>query len=123
VVFNVSPQLVGFTYNPITGAFTCVDAGKYLVSYSVNILAAINNQSASVIGTINNIEIVGSAATHVAVLDPNQLWANFFIVDLLAADVFSLQFTGSSLSVLISASAQLAGETPISASITITRIV
>ena len=123
-MYTSTPELNGWTYNSITGYFTCNNTGKYLVSYQVDMQATGGSRIGSVIGTINDIEIIGSATTQAfQSTSINQAWINFFIMNITTGDNFALKFTGTSTTVTISASTPIASESPDSASLTITRIV
>jgi hypothetical protein len=52
-----------------------------------------------------------------------QAWTNFFIVYPTASDIFCLKFSGSSTFVRIQSETPIIGESPLTASMTITRIV
>ena len=122
VLFTSTPELNGWVYNTVTGYFTCVATGKYLVSYCVDMLATGGSRVASVIGTIDDVEILGSATTQAfQSASSNQAWINFFIMNVPAGSKFALKFTGNATAVHISASTAIASETPDSASMTITR--
>ena len=78
----------------------------------------------SVIGTINDVEIIGSAATQdLQVVSISQEWVNSFIMNITTGNTFALKFTGNSILVTLTAALSLSTETPNSASLTITRIV
>jgi hypothetical protein len=123
VLFTSTPELNGWVYNSVTGYFTCVSTGKYTVSYCVDMKATGGSRLASVIGTIDDVEIIGSATTQAFQSSSNnQAWINFFIMNVIVGSKFSLKFTGNATAVQISAAAAIASETPESASMTITRI-
>ena len=123
IIFTTTPEINGWIYNPITGGFTCLNTGKYLVSFTVNMGSTGGATLGSVFGAINTLEIIGSDITqNFQSTSINQPWTNFFIMTVTAGDVFSLQFTGTAVSVTISTAVAIAGSTPSSASMTITRI-
>jgi hypothetical protein len=81
------------------------------------------SRTATVIGTINDAEIIGSAISQgFQSTSLTQSWTNFFIMNINLGDIFSLKFSGNSTFVKIQSESPIVGETPISASITITRI-
>ena len=121
---NVS-EINGWVYNSTNGNFTCNQTGKYLVSYLVIMSSIGGSRVGSIRGTINNIEIIGSANTqNFQSASINQEWTNMFIMSVNAGQIFVLQVAGSSAgNETINFTSPIAGETPISSSITITRIV
>ena len=79
---------------------------------------------AAVEAFINGVSVIGSAITQgFQSTSINQPWTNFFIMSITLGEVFTLQFTGNSIAVTIQTAPAINGETPISASLTITRIV
>jgi hypothetical protein len=124
IIFTSTPELNGWTYNSVTGNFTCNTSGKYSISYGVYMAATGGSRVGSVMGTKNDVEIIGSATTQdFQSSSITQVWVNFFIMNLNAFDVFALKFTGTSTSVTVKTPSAISGETPVSASLTITRIV
>jgi Collagen triple helix repeat (20 copies) len=125
IIFTSTPEINGWIYNSITGLFTCNQTGKYFVSYIVIMSSIGGSRVASIRGVINNIEIIGSANTqNFQSASINQEWTNSFIMNVNSGQTFSLQFAGSSAgNEMINFTTPIAGETPISSSITIIRIV
>jgi hypothetical protein len=119
------PEINGWTYNSTTGNFTCNQTGKYLVSYLVIMSATGGSRVGTIRGTINGTEIIGSANTqNFQSTSINQEWSNSFIMNVVSGQTFTLQVAGSSAgNETINFTPPIAGETPISSSITITRIV
>ena len=123
ILFTATPQLNGWTYNAATGEFTCTTSGKYMVSYTVEMEATGGSRVATTMGTLNGQEILGSAITQgFQSSSLTQAWTNFFVLEGAASDIFSLKFSGSSTFVRIQSEPSIIGETPITASLTITRI-
>lgn len=124
ILFTATPELNGWTYNAITGEFTCTTSGKYVVSYTVEMEATGGSRVATTMATLNSQEILGSAITQgFQSSSLTQAWTNFFILHATASDIFCLKFSGSSTFVRIQSEASVIGETSVSASLTITRIV
>jgi hypothetical protein len=124
ILFTATPELNGWTYNATTGEFTCTTSGKYLVSYTVEMEATGGSRVATTMATLNSQEILGSAITQgFQSSSLTQAWTNFFILDATVADIFCLKFSGSSTFVRIQSEPSIIGETPVSASMAITRIV
>jgi hypothetical protein len=124
ILFTATPQLNGWTYNAITGELTCTTSGKYLVSYTVEMEATGGSRVATTMATLNSQEILGSAITQAFQLSSlTQAWTNFFILEATVSDIFCLKFSGSSTFVSIQSEPSIIGETPVSASMAITRIV
>ena len=123
ILFTATPQLNGWTYNAITGEFTCTTSGKYMVSYTVEMEATGGSRVATTMATLNGQEILGSAITQgFQSSSLTQAWTNFFILEAAAPDIFCLKFSGSSTFVRIQSETPIIGETSVSASLTITRI-
>ena len=111
-------------YNSSTGEFTCPSTGKYSVSYEVDMAATGGSRTGTIIGTINGSEIIGSATSQAFQSSSiNQAWINFFIMNINESDIFCLKFSGNSTAVNVKAESSIAGETPVSASMTIIRMV
>jgi len=125
VKFTNLPELTGWIYNSTTGNFTCNQSGKYLVSYIVIMSATGGSRVGSIRGVVNGAEIIGSANTqNFQSTSINQEWSNSFIMNITSGQTFALQVAGSSAgNETINFTPPIAGETPISSSITITRIV
>ena len=122
IIFTATPTINGWIY--ISGVFTCNQTGLYLVSYTVEMSSTGGSRIASVRGAINGTEIIGSATTeNFQSSSINQIWTNFFIMSIVSGQTFNLQFAGSTTGdETINFTSAIAGETPISASMTITRI-
>ena len=122
IIFSSTPEINGWSYN--NGLFTCIQTGKYLVSYLVVMSSIGGSRIASIRGAINNNQVIGSANTQqFQSASSNQEWNNYFIMSVTLGQIFTLQFAGSSASnVSIASVGAIAGETPISSSITIVRI-
>ena len=125
IKFTNLPELNGWTYNSTTGNFTCNQPGKYLVSYIVIMSATGGSRVGTTRGVVNGNEIIGSANTqNFQSTSINQEWTNSFIMNITSGQTFTLQVAGSSAgNETINFTPPIAGETPISSSITITRIV
>ena len=120
IIFTATPQINGWIY--AGGTFTCIQTGIYRIVYTVIMSSIGESRIASVRGTLGGIEINGSAVTK-NFQSPNQIWTNFFLANITLGQIFSLQFAGSSIgNETINFTPAIAGETPISASVTITRI-
>jgi len=123
ILFTATPEINGWTYNAITGEFTCTTSGKYMVSYTVEMEATGGSRVATTMATLNGQEILGSAITQgFQSSSLTQAWTNFFVLEAAAGDIFSLKFSGSSTFVRIHSETPIIGETPVTASLTITRI-
>lgn len=123
LTFTETPELIGWNYNNLNGAFTCLNSGKYSVSYIVEARANSGLSSATVRCAINSVGINGSAVTHTFITNPfNQSWVSFFVMTIRRFDMFTLEITGSTTDVLIAPSNQIAGENPVAASLIITRL-
>lgn len=123
ILFTSTPQLNGWTYNAATGEFTCTTSGKYMVSYTVEMAATGGSRVATTMATLNGQEILGSAITQgFQSSSLTQAWTNFFVLEAAASDIFCLKFSGSSTFVRIQSEPSIIGETPVTASLTITRI-
>lgn len=124
IIFTTSGLTDGWSYNPANGEFTCNQAGIYLISYYVYFLATGGSRIASVRGTIDGSEIIGSAVTqNMQSSSISQVSSNSFIAFIDLSSKFTLQATcNKDNTVFINNAGQIAGETPISASITFTRI-
>jgi len=123
ILFTSTPQLNGWTYNSTTGEFTCTTSGKYMVSYTVEMEATGGSRVATTMATLNGQEILGSAITQgFQSSSLTQAWTNFFVLEAAASDIFCLKFSGSSTFVRIQSETPIIGETPVTASLTITRI-
>jgi hypothetical protein len=122
IIFSSTPEINGWIYN--NGLFTCIQTGKYLVSYLVIMSSIGGSRIASIRGAIDNIQVAGSANTQAfQSASSNQEWNNYFIMSVVLGETFTLQFAGNSASnVSIAFTAAIAGETPVSSSITIIRI-
>ena len=124
-IIYTNPVIInGWTYNIGTGDFTCNQTGLYRVAYTVVMSAVGGARVGSVRAVINGIEIIGTATTeNIQSSSINQIWNNIFIMNVTSGDIFSLQFAGNSDgNVTIDFTPAIAGETPISATIVITRI-
>jgi hypothetical protein len=95
-----------------------------MISYTVIISATGLLPSVSIRALLGSNEIVGSAITKTfTIVTVNQVCTNFFIVSIENTNQLTLQFAGSIISSeTITPSTAIAGETPISAAITVTRI-
>jgi len=123
ILFTATPEINGWTYNSTTGEFTCTTSGKYMVSYTVEMAATGGSRVATTMGTLNGQEILGSAITQgFQSSSLTQAWTNFFVLEAAASDIFCLKFSGSSTFVRIQSETPIIGETPVTASLTITRI-
>lgn len=124
LTFTETPELIGWSYNNLNGAFTCLNSGKYLVSFMVEARANSGFSTATVRGAINSIGIIGSAVTHVFFTNSlNHSWVNSFIMTIRQADIFTVEITGNNTNIVFSPSNQIASEIPVAASLTITRLV
>jgi hypothetical protein len=95
-----------------------------MVSYTVEMEATGGSRVATTMATLNGHEILGSAITQgFQSSSLTQAWTNFFIVYPTASDIFCLKFSGSSTFVRIQSETPIIGESPLTASMTITRIV
>ena len=114
----------GWTYNIVTGGFTCVQTGVYRVAYTVVMSAVGRARVGSVRAVVNGVELIGTATTeNIQSASINQIWNNIFIMNVTSGDIFALQFAGNSNgNVSIDFKPAIAGETPISSTIVITRI-
>ena len=123
ILFTQTPQLVDWTYNIITGLFTALTTGVYIIDYTVLGHDA-GASRMSVRGAVNGAEVVGSAVTlALQSASSDVMFDNSFLISINAADTFALQFAGTSTAVEIGTlAAPVAGETPISASLVVTRI-
>ena len=123
ILYTSNPEITGWTYN--NGIFTCNQTGKYTVSYSVTMSSIGSSKTASIRGVINSTEIIGSAVTqNFQSTSINQVFVNFFIMSISEGDTFSLQFAGNTADkVFIETAEAIDGETPITSSLIITRIV
>ena len=123
ILFTQTPQLVDWTYNIITGLFTALTTGVYVVDYTVLGHDA-GASLMSVRAAVNGAEVVGSAVTlALQSASSDVMYDNSFLISINAADTFALQFAGTSTAVEIGTlAAPVAGETPISASLVVTRI-
>ncbi len=124
ILFTNTPEISGWVYDNILGHFQCNQSGKYIINYTASVSAIGGSRSASIRGAINNIEVIGSACSeNLQSTSINQTLTNFFILNISNSQLFSLQFVGNSTNNesldLITA---IAGETPISCSMIITRI-
>lgn len=124
ILFTNQPITSGWSYNSATGQFVCNQSGIYLVQYVVIMSSRGGSRSASVRGVVNNNEIVGSAITqNLQSSSINQVWTNFFIMSISNNEDFVLQFVSNSdENVIINFTPSITEETPVSASIVITRI-
>lgn len=105
------------------GNFTCTTSGLYMINYTVEMSATGGSRLAAVVGMINGIQVTGSAMTeNLQSSSVNQIWTNFFIINVTVGQVFSLQFVGSSTVVQLNFTPAVSTETPISASMVILRI-
>ena len=122
--FSTIPEMNGWSYDILTGAFKPIDSGKYLVTYNVNILTNIQNIEASVIGTINNIEIIGSNCGQILLPTIIYKFSNSFIMNITNTDKFELKFTGNSnsINIITPPLISLSNSTLSSTSLTITRL-
>jgi hypothetical protein len=124
ILFTGAPELDGWTYNALTGEFTCPATGKYLISYDVSIGSTVAASRAAVRGEINGLGVIASAQTQTFFsTTANQIWSNEFIITINGGDIFTLQFAGTSVAVTIKPGTSVAAEIPGSASMTIVRIV
>jgi hypothetical protein len=125
-IIYTNPVIIdGWVYNIITGEFTCNQTGIYTVAYTVVMSAVGGARIGSVRSIINGVELIGTATTEdIQSSSINQIWNNIFIMNITSGDIFALQFAGNSDgNVIIDFTPAIAGETPISATIVITRIV
>ena len=123
ILFTSIPEINGWTYNSTTGELTCTMSGKYMVSYTVEMEATGGSRVATTMSTLNGQEILGSAITQgFQSSSLTQAWTNFFVLQTAASDIFCLKFSGSSTFVRIHSETPIIGETPVTASLTITRI-
>ena len=123
ILFTSTPEIDGWIYDSSAGTFTCNQAGKYLVSFAVFMSSIGGSADASVRGSINLSEITNSAVTaefqSTSIVQP---FINFFIMSITSGQLFSLDFASTSTNTEITTTTAVAGETVISASIVITRI-
>ena len=127
IIFNNIPQLSGWTYNGVTGKFTAAVTGTFIVDYTVlGSDSGVGVSYMSVRGFLGiGIQVFGSAIT----LDLQSsssvvLFDNSFIMNITAGDTFELQFAGSTNTVEVNNASipAVAGESPVFASLIITRI-
>jgi hypothetical protein len=119
IIFN------GWVYNIINGEFTCNQTGTYNVAYTVVMSATGGSRIGSVRAIINGTELIGTATTeNIQSSSINQIWNNIFMMSITTGDIFVLQFAGNSDgNVTIDFTPAIAGETPISSTIVMMRIV
>jgi hypothetical protein len=119
IIFN------GWVYNIINGEFTCNQTGTYNVAYTVVMSATGGSRIGSVRAIINGTELIGTATTeNIQSSSINQIWNNIFMMTVTTGDIFALQFAGNSDgNVTIDFTPAIAGETPISSTIVMIRIV
>ena len=123
LIFNESPELIGWSYNNLNGAFTCLNSGKYLVSFMVEARANSGLSAASVRAAINSLGIIGTTVTHNFFTNSlNHSWVNSFIITIRQADMFTIEITGTNTNIVFAPSNQIASEIPVAASLTITRL-
>ena len=124
LTFTETPELIGWSYNNLNGVFTCLNSGKYLVSFTIEARANSGFSVATARGAINSVGIIGSAVTHNFFTNSlNQSWGNSFIMTIRQSDIFTIEITGTNTNIVISPSNQIASEIPVAASLTITRLV
>ena len=121
IIYTSTPEINGWTYNT-TGNFTCTQSGKYTVSY----MALINGTTGSthvgsVRAAINGSELIGSVMTQPFINNSDS--SNTFILTIAAGQTLSIQFAGSSGTESLYTTPAFAGETSISSTIKITRLI
>ena len=124
ILFTSTPEINGWAYNISNGNFLCNQSGKYYVSYMILMSSVGGSRNASIRGAINAGEIIGSAlSTSLQSTSSNQPLINHFIMNISQGNTFALQVAGSAAgSESIDIPSTVAGETPISGTIAITRI-
>ena len=125
ILYTIPVIIDGWTYNIVNGEFTCNQTGIYIVAYTVVMSAVGRARVGSVRAVINGLELIGTATTeNIQSSSINQIWNNIFMMNITSGDIFALQFAGNSDgNVTIDFTPAIAGETPISATIVISRIV
>lgn len=127
VTFSNNGPLNGWLHTAGTAIFTCTQTGGYLVTYRLEGGNSLLSLDTFVIfsgrGTLNGTEIPGSQSSFAIIIPglSNEVfpWTTSYIVNCNAADTLTIQFTATSPnSVLIGTGSG----TPISASVTITRV-
>ena len=124
-ILYTNPVIInGWVYNTINGEFTCNQTGLYRVAYTVVMSATGGARIGSVRAIINGVELIGTATTeNIQSSSINQIWNNIFMMNINSRDIFALQFAGNSDgNIVIDFTPAIAGETPISTTIVITRI-
>ena len=124
IIYTIPVIIDGWTYNIGTGNLTCNQTGLYKVAYTVVMSATGGARVASVRAIINGSELLGTATTeNIQSSSINQIWNNIFIMSIVSGDIFALQFAGNSNgNIVIDFTPAIAGETPISSTIVISRI-
>lgn len=125
VTFTDTPQIDGWTFTS-PSSFICNQAGKYLVTYRVQIYNDVESGSAirnSTRAVINALEVAGSQVSFFIDSSPG-FESNFplgtnFIADVTVGDALKLQWIGTDNAVFIG---EGFGNVLTGASITITRI-
>lgn len=120
ILFDVNGPTNGWVHIPGTAPFIAPVNGTYEVAYSVN-LQATTNQGGSVRVAVNGSEVVGSAITQ-TIIGPTPGFLEFensIIVTLAQNQSLTIQFAGN---VFVNNPLPILNETPISASLVITRI-
>jgi hypothetical protein len=106
------------------GNLTCQQTGVYLINYTVNMSSIHGPRQASVRSCINGTEINGSAITKgfqlSSAIEP---WYNSFITNIINGQKISVQFAGDFVGdISIDTYTPIAGEIPVSSSLTILRL-
>lgn len=123
IIFNTSGLSNGWTYDQTIGEFTCNHYGTYLISYRVYFSSSNDSTRVCVKAAIDNNEIMGSAVTQNIQSPFSQNSSNSFIVLINNDSKFTLQAVcNQNNTVFINHAESILNETPISASITFTRI-
>jgi len=122
VAFDVDAQINGWMHTASTASYTNTRAGLYLIQFTAQTdTSAAGQNFSSIRAVLNGVEVPGSHATIFPDV-ANQILSvsRSFIVNAAAADVFAIQFTGSSPNIRLRTGGY--GQSAPSVSMTIIRI-